>query len=56
MKLTPFRETADAIKVLMRPTGIALIPKRIFKDADEMQSWIRFIEAHRKPAGDSAPP
>ena len=49
------RETADAIEVLMRPTGIALIPKRIFKDPDEMQSWIRFIEAHRKPVGDSAP-
>jgi hypothetical protein len=37
----------DSIEVIMKPTGIAIIPKRIFEEPAELQKWIQFIEDHR---------
>jgi hypothetical protein len=39
--------TPSAIEVVLAPTGIALIPRRIFSSPEELQQWYRFIEDHR---------
>ena len=43
---TQVLDTEDAIEVIMQPTAIARIPKRIFKDAGELQEWRACIKRH----------
>lgn len=45
--VTDIIKTTDSIQVLMKPTGIAIIPKRIFESPQELQDWIAYIEDHR---------
>jgi len=40
--------TPASIEVLMRPTGLAIIPTRIFDGSEEREEWIRYIENHQK--------
>ena len=37
-------QTNDSIEVIMKPTGIFIIPKRIFGEPAELQEWINYIE------------
>lgn len=46
--VTVLIDTVDSIEVIMEPTGIAIIPKRIFTEPAELQEWIAFIEDHKK--------
>ena len=39
-------ETANAFEVIMSPTGIAIIPKRIFSSSDQQRTWIVYIQEH----------
>jgi hypothetical protein len=39
--------TDDSIEVIMKPIGLAIIPKRIFEETEELQEWIKFIEVHK---------
>jgi len=39
-------QTATAIEVLMKPTGIALIPLRVFDSPEETETWMEFIQKH----------
>ena len=48
--------TATGIEVLMQPTGIAIIPARIFDRPEELQEWIRFIQEHSTASKASAIP
>lgn len=41
------KNTDDYIELTMQPTGIAVIPKRIFADPAELQTWLVFMEEHR---------
>lgn len=41
-----FTETAEAIEIITQPPGIALIPKRIFQNQEEVRQWISFIQNH----------
>lgn len=44
------RETDDFIEVVIEPTGIAVLPKRIFAGSEEAGEWVRFIEERRRCA------
>jgi len=37
-------EAEDVIEVIMVPMGIARIPKRIFSSAEELRTWMLFIQ------------
>ncbi len=39
-------DTDDSVEVIMEPTGIAVIPKRIFDEPAELQKWVEFIRDH----------
>lgn len=39
-------DTDDSVEVIMEPTGIAVIPKRIFDEPAELQEWVKFIRDH----------
>jgi hypothetical protein len=41
-------ETPENLEVTMQPTGIAVIPKRIFETQEELRQWTDFIEKHRR--------
>lgn len=45
--VTEVIKTTDSIEVHMRPSGIAILPKRIFESGQELQDWLTFIENHR---------
>ncbi|NQT18785.1 MAG: YcxB family protein [Planctomycetes bacterium] len=38
----------NAVEIVVKPTAIAIIPKRIFDGADDLQKWIKFIEDRRE--------
>ncbi len=46
-RVTVLIDTVDSIEVIMDPTAIAIIPKRIFTEPAELQEWIAFIEDHK---------
>jgi hypothetical protein len=39
-------DVRDAIEIVVRPTGISRIPKRIFKDPAEVRAWLEYARAH----------
>jgi len=43
-------ETDAAIELVTKPTGVAMIPKRIFSDAGEAEEWLAFIRGHSHTA------
>ena len=53
--VTQLVETADSLEIIMKPTGIAIIPKRIFSDPSELQQWMMFIDQHKEADNPSAP-
>ena len=40
-------ETTKYLEIMMEPTGIAIIPKRIFAEPEEIHKWIEYIEDHK---------
>ena len=52
-------ETPRSIELVMEPTGIAMIPKRVFDNPETIREWLRFITQHAGrsgPATDAGPP
>jgi hypothetical protein len=39
----------DLIELIMAPTAVVVIPKRVFGDPAELQEWTKFIESHIGP-------
>jgi hypothetical protein len=51
-----FEDSPTTLDVFTQPTGLAMIPKRIFTGDDEVREWTEFIKQHmgrQSPAGDS---
>lgn len=38
-------DAGDAIEVIVHPTGISRIPKRVFRDAAEERAWLEYARA-----------